>query len=306
MARRVVDYSRDMSFARTREKLQAAIGRSPSENTIRRLTCEVGRTADLLEQEAGEQVRQERHAMPALQAGRLYMESDGVMVHRQEGWKEVKAFICRWEDAQGRGHQRYLCRNESAEDFAPMAWALAHRCGLDNARQSVLLGDGIPWIWNHLGPIADEAVQILDWYHACEHLWTMAKAVEGEGTPACQALAKTLKDLLWESRIDDLLALLAQEKKRLRGNAKRDAVDSLTSYIHTHRQRMDYQSYRAQGLTLGSGAVEGACENHVHARMKRGHPRWSYQGCQSMLSLRSCYANGQQANLWNRMPMRVS
>jgi hypothetical protein len=71
-----------------------------------------------------------------------------------------------------------------------------HVRGLDNARESVLRGDGIPWIWNHRPPLADEAIQILDWYHAKEHLSALAKVLEKEGTEACMKLLQELETLL--------------------------------------------------------------------------------------------------------------
>ena len=184
-----------------------------------------------------------------------------------------------------------------------MAWATAHACGLENARQSALLGDGIPWIWNHLGSIADQAVQILDWYHATLHLWAAGKTLHGEGTPACEEFCKKLETLLWESQTDALMEELDQQHKRLRSPAKRAAVQGLRDYLQTHRSRIDYKAYRDQGLYIGSGAVEGMAKNHVHARMKIGSPRWSNQGAQSMLSLRSAYANGHQETLWNSKPL---
>jgi hypothetical protein len=298
-----VELSRDMSYAKAQEKLSVLLGRRLSAQSIRRITTEVGAAADAMELEESRQVKADRSCVPAPVVGRLYVEADGVMVHRVGGWQESKVLICRWQDAQEKWHQRYLCRNETIEDFAPLAWSCMHVSGLDNARQSILLGDGIPWIWNHLGPLADEAVQILDWYHAKEHLWKAARVVLGEGTPACEAFATRLESLLWESEIAGLLEVLRHTKKQLRSTHKRQAIEALEGYVQTHRLRMDYKAYRDQGLDIGSGAVEGACENHVHYRMKRGSPVWSDRGCQSMLSLRSCYANGRRDQLWNRKPL---
>ncbi len=94
---------------------------------------------------------------------------------------------------------------------------------------------------------------------------------------------------------------LKEEHRRARG--KRDSIEELTGYLERHRSRMDYKRYRERGLDIGSGAIEGDCKNLIHARMKRGSPRWSDQGCQSMLSLRCCYANGEQKILWSRKPL---
>ena len=171
LAKRVVELTQDVPFGKAQRKLLSLLGCGLSENTLRRITQEVGQRADELEQQAATQVQQDRQSLPQLEQGRLYVEADGAMVHFTNGWHEVKNLVCRWQDAKEQWHQRVLCRREKVEAFTAMAWATAHACGLENARQSVLLGDGIAWIWNHLGPIADEAVQILDWYHATEHLW---------------------------------------------------------------------------------------------------------------------------------------
>jgi len=301
LAQRVVELTQDFPFGKSAQKLQSLLGCRLSANTLRRISQEVGQAADALEQQAAEQVQADRHALPQLPQGRLYVEADGAMVHFTHGWHEVKNLVCRWQDAQGRWQQRYLRRREKVEAFTTMA--CAHTCGLENARQSVLLGDGIAWIWNHLGPIADQAVQILDWYHATEHLWAVGQALHGEGTAACQSFTKALETLLWESRSDELLEQLDQLHNRLRSVAKRAAVAGLRAYLQSHRSRIDYRAYRDQGLYIGSGAVEGMAKNHVHARMKIGAPRWSDQGVQSMLSLRSAYANHQQQNLWKSKPL---
>ena len=303
LAKRVVELTQDFPFGKSQQKLQSLLGCRLSENTLRRISQEVGQAADDLEQQAAKLVQADRQALPQLPQGRLYVEADGAMVHFTDGWHEVKNLVCRWQDAQGHWQQRVLCRREKVEAFTTMAWACAHACGLENARQSVLLGDGIAWIWNHLGPIADQAVQILDWYHATEHLWACGQSLHGEGTAACQSFSQALETLLWESRTDELLEQLEQLHHRLRSVAKRAAVAGLRSYLQSHRSRINYRAYRDQGLYIGSGAVEGMAKNHVHARMKIGSPRWSAQGAQSMLSLRSAYANHQQQNLWNRKPL---
>jgi len=303
LAKRVVEVTQDVPFGKSQRKLKSLVGCVLSENTLRRITREVGRKADQIEQQAAVQVQQDRQAMPQMEQGRLYVEADGAMVHFTNGWHEVKNLVCRWQDAREQWHQRVLCRREKVEAFTAMAWATAHACGLENARQSVLLGDGIAWIWNHLGAIADEAVQILDWYHASEHLWAVGKVLHGEGTQACQAFSKSLETLLWESKSEELLETLDRLYRSLRGKAKREAIMGLRAYLHSHRSRIDYQAYRDAGLYIGSGAVEGMAKNHVHARMKIGSPRWSQQGCQSMLSLRSAYANDRQETLWKHKPL---
>jgi hypothetical protein len=303
LAQAAVGLAEAMPFRQAAEKLQALLGRKLSANTVNRLSQQAGSLANAMEQQAALQVQTDRHAMASLEAGRLYSYADGAMVHRLDGWHEVKALQCRWQDAQGRWQARHICRNEQAEPFTDFAWACMHVCGLENARQSVLLGDGIPWIWNHLAPIADQAVQIVDWYHAKEHLWKLAKVLHGEGTAACQAWGEELETFLWNADHQALTDKLKSAHARLRSPAKRAAIDELLGYLDRHRSRMNYRQYREQGLMIGSGPIEGDCKNLIHARMKRGSPRWSDKGCQCMLSLRCAYANHEQNLLWNRKPL---
>jgi len=303
LAQAVVELADTLPFRTACAKLQALLGISLSPESIRRISEQVGTVAAAIEQEAAVKVRENRQMLQAKQVGRLYIYADGAMVHHLRAWEETKALQCRWQDAQGHWHARHLCRNEKVPQFDDLAWASMHLCGLDNARQSVLLGDGIPWIWNHLASLADEAIQILDWYHAKEHLAALAKALEKEGTQACCALLKELETLLWNSRHGELAALLEDRKKRTRSCAKRKAIDGLSGYLATHQSRMDYKKYREMGLEIGSGPIEGDCKNLIHARMKRGSPRWSDAGSQAILSLRCCHANDERACLWKRQPL---
>jgi hypothetical protein len=303
LARAAVELTEAMSFRQASEKLQALTGVKLSAHALTALTRHVGNRADELEREKAAQVQSDRAALEALEAGRLYIEADGVMVHEQDGWHEAKGVQCRWEDAEGKSHAQHLFRREEIGEFVPFAWACMHQCGLDNARQSVLLGDGIGWIWNHLGPIADEAVQIVDWHHAKEHLYGYARRVHGEGTPKYQQESRELEALLWQGKVEEVIARVKAEGSRFRSPAKREASRELAGYLSHHRQRMAYQRFRDMGLRIGSGAIEGDCKNLVHARMKRGSPRWSRAGCQSMLSLRCAYANGRRDPLWKTHPL---
>jgi hypothetical protein len=303
LAQVVVELADTLPFRVAEAKLKVLLGESLSAESIRRISEQVGSAAAELEVQAARQVKEDRSQLPALEVGRLYIYADGAMVHRLRAWEETKALQCRWQDAAGDAHARRLCRNEKVPEFDALAWACMHVCGLENARQCVLLGDGIGWIWNHLGPIADEAIQILDWYHAKEHLAALAKALEGEGTLACAALLQELETHLWNSRHQELAELLAHRKKRLRSKARRQAIDALSGYLTTHQSRTDYKKYREMGLEIGSGPIEGDCKNLIHARMKRGSPRWSDQGSQAILSLRCCHANEERTLLWNYRPL---
>ena len=113
---------------------------------------------------------------------RLYVAVDGTTIHLQDGWREVKCVTCYWEDEAGNRHGRYTARLETAEQFRAFVWALACQCGLETARDVVLLGDGAAWIWETIAPILGERVTcITDWYHVTEHLWDCGRGGVGRG-----------------------------------------------------------------------------------------------------------------------------
>jgi hypothetical protein len=248
-------------------------------------------------------VRQEKDPPDAPVAGRLYNSSDGAMIHTLDKWQEVKTHVCYWKDAQGRHQARYRSRLESVEAFVGHAWALAARWGLEKCRQSVLIGDGAPWIWERLGPIFDESVQIVDWFHAAGHLWACGKVlhpeIKGTTSQACKDWVEPHKQLLWNGQVNELLAALAHELKRVRAKAKRAALESLMTYLTNQQSRMTYQQFRDQGLDIGSGTVESACKHVVQSRLKRAGTRWQTANAQAVLSLRTCHLNGLWDTFWN-------
>jgi hypothetical protein len=293
----------EVPFAQAADLLAELAGVRLSERTVARLTTRAGATADRQEQAQAQRIQEWRDAPEAPVAGRLYHSADGTMIHTLTQWQEVKTQVVYWKDAQGNHQARYCSRLERIEEFVGHAWALSTRWGLNHCRQSVLIGDGAAWIWDRLGPVFDEAVQIVDWYHATEHLWTCGRAVYGEATAACTQWVETKKTLLWHGRWRFLIDQLQRERARRRGHAPRAALQSLITYLENQGSRLDYQKFRDQGLDVGSGTVESACRHVVQSRLKRAGTRWSTRGAQAVLSLRTCHLNGQWDTFWTTRPL---
>jgi hypothetical protein len=116
-----------------------------------------------------------------------------------------------------------------------------------------------------------ERTEIVDWYHASEHIWTVAKALHGEDTPETKAWATTGLDHLWQRGPQALLAWLAATHS---GTASAAAtLQRERGYFSTNAARMHYPSYRKRGLPIGSGAVEASAKHLVQQRMKRAGSR---------------------------------
>lgn len=127
-------------------------------------------------------------------------------------------------------------------------------------------------------------MQILDWYHACEHLWQAGRVVAGEGTPETTALVGRWKGELrdghsegLEQELRDLVGTLRDPDEVLRKSA---------NYLQTHQARLRYPRFRAAGWPIGSGVVEGGCKHVIALRFKRKSTRWQAPGMRAILHLR--------------------
>ena len=249
---------------------------------------------------------------PAL--GRLVVETDGVMVRYRDrhldgaavdgDWHEVKlGVVGGWQG--GHLHQAsYVAAREAAPAFARRVGAEAARRGaLDvvswhawdgtpaELRSVVVLGDGAKWIWEHIATLfGSERIEIVDWYHASEHVWTAAKAVYGEDTPETQAWARTALDELWQRGPKSMLKCF--EAPQSTTNTAQMLLKRERGYFSSNATRMQYPTLRQQHLPIGSGAVEASAKHLVQHRMKRAGRRWSDLGARAILDLRCQLLSG--------------
>jgi hypothetical protein len=139
--------------------------------------------------------------------------------------------------------------------------------------------------WNGFG-----RTEIVDWFHATEHLWTAAKALHGEDTPETTAWATTALDHLWTAGPTPVLEWFDAKHP---GTADAAVVFKREhGYFSGNAQRMQYPTLRNQHLPIGSGAVEGAAKHLVQHRMKRTGCRWSDLGARAILDLRCHLLSG--------------
>lgn len=290
-------------FEPASQMLYELTGRRVSARTIERLTQKVGRLAEGEESAGAERIKTWNAPPPEVRPERLYVAVDGTMVHENDGYHEAKTATCYWETAEGKREARYTVRFASAATFAAYVWVLACRCGLKEAKQIVLLGDGAKWIWDHVAPVLEGAICIVDWYHALEHVWDCGKQLYGEGTEETRAWVKSLEDLLWDGNVREILSRLETQRTQTRSPTKRASLQELITYLGHQDDRLAYDKFRAMGLDIGSGRVEAACKSVVGIRMKRSGMRWSRQGSQTTLSLRVARLNGQWQALWAKLPL---
>lgn len=158
-------------------------------------------------------------------------------------------------------------------------------------RPVVVLGDGAKWIWDHVATLfGSERTEIVDYFHASEHIWTVAKALHGEDTPATKAWAGAALGRLRQHEPRQLLAWFDSTQPATSTAAT--IVKRERHYFSINTQRMHYPRFRQHDLPIGSGAVESSAKHLVQQRMKRSGMRWSELGARAILDLRCHLLSG--------------
>ena len=169
-----------------------------------------------------------------------------------------------------------------------------------------LVCDGKDTIWSIASkePVLHDAVWILDFYHASENLMKAAKAIHGDDDVAAHRWHEKLRSkLLVDDRgVDNAIRTMRRCRARLKANTERwNIVDNAIDYFRKNIERMRYVTFLAMGLPIGSGPVESAAKNIVQARLKRSGMRWSREGGQHVLDLRTYLKSGRWAPMWGTL-----
>ena len=168
--------------------------------------------------------------------------------------------------------------------------------------QRVLLADGAEPNWRLLSEVdqacglaSQPSVEIVDFYHACDHLKEGCDAAWGESTPRSKAEFERLKTLLKEAEngVERVLRLLKYQRDRA-VRTKRERLEIQLTYFRNQKQRMHYAEYIRMGLPIASGVMEASCKTLVSQRMKQSGMSWTLSGGQAILTLRSLI----QSNRW--------
>ena len=227
----------------------------------------------------------------------------------EEGhFREVKTGVLllpaeRVETSPGRRSvvRRFLvtCLGEADEIFRRLYAQLRELGWVGNHTVVVIVGDGAEWIWNRATMFVNRC-EILDFWHALEHAWAFAHLRYGEDSAQADRWVHQIAEDLRAGKVQDVIAAL----KRLRPKTEelRASLQSLIGYYSENAGRMRYDEYLRLGYGIGSGAVESAHKQVVHARMRQAGMRWSEAGARRLLALRLLLLNGDWA-LLDRMRM---
>jgi len=186
---------------------------------------------------------------------------------------------------------------ESAEEFGRRLYAQAYGRGWSRALQKVVMGDGAEWIWNLVALHFPDALQIVDLYHARQHLWEVARRLFPNKEGQQKAWMKIhQKRLLDRGKIEKLVAALrslASDNPEVAEKIRAEA-----NYFERNAERMRYPKFRRQHLFVGSGVIEAGCKTVVASRLKRSGMFWTVRGANAILALRCCHLNGEFEDYW--------
>ena len=194
----------------------------------------------------------------------------------------------------------YVGAIETAEEFGFRIYSEAWRRGWEWAKLKVVIGDGAVWIWNLANQHFPGAIQIVDLYHARQHLWEIAALLHPNDLVAKKSWVVPMKELLDGGEIELLVAHLREI-----ASEHADSHPGLTEemlkeaeYFATNASRMNYPRFRAMGLFVGSGVIEAGCKAVIGSRLKRSGMFWTVRGANAIIALRCCRLNGRFEDYW--------
>ncbi len=239
---------------------------------------------------------------------------DGWMVNiRGEGWKEVKsASIFEVEQREMADRktgdiieratataESYVAHLGGPEVFGQKVWAEGQRRQLHTAYDKACVSDAAHWIWGLCQDYFPEAEQIVDWYHALQHLHAAAAALYGEATDKAKQWVESHKTPLFQghaARIADLLDKLAAQHTGEPANKLREEA----GFFRNNQRRMKYLEYRERGWPIGSGSIESGCKQ-FQSLMTGPGMRWSRPGAERMLAIRAAFLSACFAESWRTL-----
>jgi hypothetical protein len=189
-----------------------------------------------------------------------------------------------------RASSSYIATFEPAAAFSDLVKAEGIRRGAEHVRQMTIIGDGAPWIWGIATRVFPEATQVVDLYHAREHLHSLTRSLE---FMLLDRKDQWLSDRLEDLDYGDIDGIEAAVRKYPLEGAKKDEVSKELGYFLANAPRMRYHWFRQCGLFVGSGVVEAGCKSVIGQRLKQSGMHWAVAGADSIIALRCAEASGQ-------------
>ena len=292
-----------VSFEEAQRHIQEYLRVDVRINTIRAETQRIGNLQAEREKQWVEKSQDltylQKRERDSARPQRLYGSLDGAFVPLEEGWKEEKT-ICWYEAGQRYGSSElravnlnYYTSLEEASVFGELVWATGLHHRVDQAEELVFVCDAAVWIWKIVEHYFPHAVQIVDWYHACQRLHAVAEILaEHERL----SWLTQIKAALWEGEVQEVIHML---QDLLNDHPACEILQNAITYYENNQTRMAYAHFRKQGYFIGSGTVESACKQIVSLRLKRPGARWTNVGASAVAKARAAWI----CRHWDALPL---
>lgn len=310
----------ETSFDQGREQMELLAGLEVTRKAVERHAEGIG--SDIARGEQTEIQRAVQLDLPDVageQIAVFYIQMDGtgvpVTASETEGRKgkngeerahtrEVKlgcVFTQTTTDPEGRpvrdeSSTTYAGAIETAEEFGRRMYSEAWHRGWSRAVKKVIIADGAIWIWNIADREFPGAIQIVDLYHAREHLWLLAGKLFSTDDRQRKRWATGLQKKLDAGKIESLVRQLRSCPASCPDAAELLRVEA--DYFERNRERMRYPHFRRQKLFIGSGVIEAACRTVVAKRLKQSGMFWTLRGANAIIALRCCRLNREFEDYW--------
>ncbi len=185
---------------------------------------------------------------------------------------------------------------ETAEEFSRRLYTEAQRRGWDRAQKKVVMGDGAEWIWNLAQEQFSGAIEIVDLYHARQHLWDLGGKLHPSDVASKRRWVMSHQHFLDDGKIEPLVnRLRAQGPER---QELAEEIETEANYFERNAARMRYPKFRKQGLFVGSGVIEAGCKTLIATRLKRSGMFWTVRGANAVIAVRCCRHSREFENYW--------
>ncbi len=236
---------------------------------------------------------------------------DGAMINvRAEGWKELKVGSVfdievrpetepetgDVEDRAHAGQNSYVAHLGGPEKFGNLVWLEAQRRHWNQARDHQVIGDGANWIWNLAGEHFGDSRQVVDWYHAKEHVYRAGHLAFGEGSAEAVRWAKGLETPLYQGHAWKVAATVREWAEEFPARGKDLRAEA--GYFESNKRRMQYLELREEGFLIGSGIVESGCKQ-FRARFTGAGTRWSRPGAERLIPVRAAILSDRFDEVWS-------
>ena len=223
----------------------------------------------------------------------LYVSYDGTGVPNRKPERS-------WVDSNPKGRKRFphSGRRQYYSEFGSRIYAEALRRGLEHAEKITVIADGARYNWDIAAFHFPGCTEIIDLYHAREHLHDLCALVIPEGGNDLVRLETHWRTMLDEGRVEELMA--GATLLMPRNGPRRKKIKKEIGYFENNAHRMRYADFRAQGLFVGSGVVEAGCKTVIGKRLKQSAMKWTVRGANSIIALRCAHLSGRMESFWEQ------